>query len=398
VLNKATTKPSEVLSLFTSKDIPIAFFCPTETALNKSIIDATYQVRETLKEFDIHDFENQLQGTANKKLIESFIVKKSSLVKTKTSLYRPDTKKGDPRFWPYEFASYASAWDLFGLIPHNGNIYYVNCSDPALLHSINNESSPLGKLAQYFAGDISEVASELLAKLKDISSQGSIPSLRDGTTGVGYTLETLLGIEANSKTLPDYKGIELKASRKNPIRPSRNRQTLFSKAPLKNSPLKPIDVINQYGYFSDEEQRMQLYCTLNATKLNSQGLSLKQIYEDNQLSATFEKDNSIKKLLLWNHKDLSKSLLKKHNETFWVKAESQVIKGKEYFHYYEAIHSKKPIVENFFYLIDDGLIEVDFLMHIKENKTGVRDHGYLFKIWPHDLDKLIPLSVTYQLC
>ena len=49
--------------------------------------------------------------------------------------------------------------------------------------------------------------------LSDVSRKGFIKTMRPGDTGVGFTLETLLGIEANSNKAPDYKGIELKSSR-----------------------------------------------------------------------------------------------------------------------------------------------------------------------------------------
>ena len=39
----------------------------------------------------------------------------------------------------------------------------------------------------------------LINKVKDIYKEGWIKTLRRGDTGVGFTLETKLGIEANSK-------------------------------------------------------------------------------------------------------------------------------------------------------------------------------------------------------
>ena len=72
----------------------------------------------------------------------------------------------------------------------------------------------------------SSVSDELLSKLEKISNKGFIRSMRTGDTGVGFTLETLLGIPANSSKTPDYKGIEIKSSR------TRNKKdTLFSMVP-----------------------------------------------------------------------------------------------------------------------------------------------------------------------
>ncbi len=57
---------------------------------------------------------------------------------------------------------------------------------------------------------------------------GFIRTMRTGDTGIGYTCESLLGIQANNATTPDFKGIEIKTKRDN--RQS-NRTTLFSKTP-----------------------------------------------------------------------------------------------------------------------------------------------------------------------
>lgn len=59
-------------------------------------------------------------------------------------------------------------------------------------------------------------------KLSEISKKGFIKSLRKDNTGIGFTLETLLGIKENNLGEPDfiYKGlkVELKAQRKRCIK------------------------------------------------------------------------------------------------------------------------------------------------------------------------------------
>ena len=51
---------------------------------------------------------------------------------------------------------------------------------------------------------------ELKEKLSDINRRGYIVSLRKGNTGIGYTLETLLGVVENNLRSPDLGTIELK--------------------------------------------------------------------------------------------------------------------------------------------------------------------------------------------
>lgn len=54
---------------------------------------------------------------------------------------------------------------------------------------------------------------QIQEKLTKIKKMGYVKSLRKGPTGIGYTLETLLGIAENNISSPDLKEIELKAKR-----------------------------------------------------------------------------------------------------------------------------------------------------------------------------------------
>jgi hypothetical protein len=52
-------------------------------------------------------------------------------------------------------------------------------------------------------------------KFAAIRAQGYVQSMRTGNTGVGYTLETLLGLQENNISLSDLQVAELKAKREN---------------------------------------------------------------------------------------------------------------------------------------------------------------------------------------
>ena len=47
-------------------------------------------------------------------------------------------------------------------------------------------------------------------KFKLIKEEGWTPALRGGTTGVGYTFETLIGKKEDNQSLPDIEGYEIK--------------------------------------------------------------------------------------------------------------------------------------------------------------------------------------------
>ena len=51
---------------------------------------------------------------------------------------------------------------------------------------------------------------QLKETLPDINRMGYIVSLRKGNTGIGYTLETLLGVAENNLRSPDLENIELR--------------------------------------------------------------------------------------------------------------------------------------------------------------------------------------------
>jgi hypothetical protein len=88
-------------------------------------------------------------------------------------------------------------------------------------------------------------------------------------------------------------------------------------------------------------------------------------------------------------------LLEKHNETFWIAADSLIIDGKEHFQYKKVEHTKKPIVSQFDILLEQGIITLDHLIKRKAGK--VEEKGPLFKIKPNSVGLLFPPSKLYSL-
>jgi len=118
---------------------------------------------------------------------------------------------------------------------------------------------------------------------------------------------------------------------------------------------------------------------------------------DKDILLTIHKKNNIEKnVLLWTLKLLKERLVEKHSESFWVKADYKVNGGKEYFNYYQVVHTEKPFAENLPILFDDGIITLDFTMKQKTENT-VRDHGYLFRTKPEDFDYIFPKQKIYDL-
>lgn len=397
MIEKADVPLNDVISLLSKYNIAASYLVPTPTGMDKSIMDATAPVRSYLKENEIHNYDQQPKGTENKRIIEAKYIFEDRLESVKVSFYRPETKSGDPRIWIYGLTKYAKSFNLISLFVYQNTVYIFNASQKGVLESISNPSSPLGEIAYKLSRFISDTASELLAMLRERTGDKFIPSVRHSDSSIGDTLEKLLGIKANSNKAPDYKGIEIKSSRQDPKRTtSKNRVNLFSQVPdWQSSPIgTAINMLNQYGYPVDG--RLQLYCSLDAIKPNTQRLML-SVDENEQLLKTIEKlADSEKSLMIWALSKLKDRLQEKHPESFWIKAETKIISGQEHFRYYKVIHTSKPIVSNLDYLLADGTVSLDLTMSQKTEKS-VRDHGYLFKIWPEDFKSLFPPPLTHEI-
>ncbi|MFN3624559.1 MAG: MvaI/BcnI family restriction endonuclease [Hyphomicrobium sp.] len=398
MLARADFPAATALEMLTRHAIEAALLVPTPTGLEKSIFDATDGLREYLAERGYHDYATQAQGQDHKVLKQAYLVRPHSLEPTQVSLYRPTTKNGDPRIWlGHPVRSYAGAFNLLALTVIDGTLYVLNMSDPSVQVSLDDAGSPFRKLVDRADhGDV--VASELLGLLRQISSKGYLRTLRPGDTGIGFTLETMLGISANSKQAPDYKGIELKAKRSR-IGADRNRSTLFSKVPnWKLSPVgNALGLLKARGYV-DGDGRLSLYHTLSARGPNSLGLALDIDAENDWLRQVYH-DPSTRRVVhdvTWEIPILKNDLAAKHRQTFWVRAMCRGAGQDEEFHYVEVQRTRRPMTANFVALVEAGIITVDYALH-KKSETRARDQGYLFKIHPDNLGALFPPPEVHAL-
>lgn len=212
LLAMSDTNIEQFLPIFAKTGVPVAFLVPTPTGFGKSIMDATAPIRELLRNSCVHDYDQQSQGQNNKEIVDTYIVRPDSLIQTDTSLYRPETKKGDPRIWIYNLKPYCQPCNLLALIVIERKIYVFNLSDRRIADSLFSKGFCYNILEEASHKD-KLVSEELLNKLHIIHNRGFIPSITPGDPGVGDTLEHALGIERNNSKAPDYKGIELKTTR-----------------------------------------------------------------------------------------------------------------------------------------------------------------------------------------
>jgi len=221
---------------------------------------------------------------------------------------------------------------------------------------------------------------EVQNKLQEIKNKGFIESLRRGSTGIGYTFETLFGVEENNIPIPDIGGrVEIKTIRKD----SQSLITLFTfnKGVWH---IKQKELIQKYGYI-DEKGRFALKNTVFYGKPISQGLRL-EIDEDKNTIHLLDSANG-EIIATWDVYVIVGKFMAKISRLLIVLAERKVIDGKEYFYYNKAYLLTDPSARSFIKAFKKSIIGIDIRMHLKEN-GAVRNRGTAFRIKEKDLLEL----------
>lgn len=389
-LRELTGKELENVGFLTRYGLDYGLLEPTVTGLGKSIMDATADYREFLRRQGIHDFSDQLQGTENKRMVPATVITVDGLtMKADASLYRPSTKEGDPRVWFSRLHRYASAGDILVSLWAGNQIWVLNATRVDFSDAVRRSPAYRSLLLPLTDGRES-VFEELLSMLRGLSARGFIPTIKRGDTAVGHLLETELGIRANSRKIPDYKGVELKSSRGR----GTISQTMFARVPdWRLSALKSSrEVLEQFGY--ERGTDFKLYCTVSSRRFNSQGLKL-LVDENAGLLHEISDRPDLRRAVTWKISDLQDAIASKHADTFWIDAESLRSGGQEFIHFQSVRQTTKPIVEQVAPMLNAGTITMDHL--IKRTAVKVSEKGPLFKINKKHFDDLFPNPVFHDL-
>jgi hypothetical protein len=398
MLSSANLNVTDTLRLFKSARLKVSFLVPTATGLGNSIMDATAEIREFMLLNGLHDYSKQGQGQDHKVLLNTTLLSQGRVEYTQTSLYRPSTKSGDPRIWIAGLKQFSSPHDLLAILASPNGIVAINCSQSELSSVLDPSGMYYKEILAPAVVTESEPAKELLEKMKEVAKLGYVQTKRMGDTGVGFTLETLLGIEANSSKSPDYKGIEIKSKRQRGG--AGRRTTIFSQVPNWNlSRLKGSkELLDERGRYSEKKQRNQLFHELSVIKANSFDLRLQIDPSNDHLKQVWTAQEPYMMDVLWEFPLLKQRLSEKHQETFWVTAETDGKNGTETesFWYRNIKHTGGLDSTVFPILLELGVITLDYT--IKETPSGgAKDQGYLFKMNSSDLDLLFEHVTEYDL-
>lgn len=347
----------------------------TATGLDKGILDATEPMRAFFLESGFHDYSQQRQGPENKIVREVIFLRDEGPRSISISLYRPQTKNGDPRFWIYGLKELANADDVVAIFFRGGQLYATNLTRTVVAGAAS--TSPIAQFLLPLRQAARSIADELLARLRAIADAGPIQAVCEGDTAVGRSIETALGIAINSSRQPDYKGIELKAGRSKLVS-KETRATLFACVPdWQLSALKSSEaILERFGYERDGD--FKLYCSVSTQRANSQGLQLK-LDEAARWLREIAARTPEEHVAVWQLNHLEKRLAEKHRETFWIKARAEERADGEWFHLQSVTHTRNPNLPQLERMLGDGTVTLDHL--IKRLPTGrAHEKGPLFKI------------------
>ena len=227
---------------------------------------------------------------------------------------------------------------------------------------------------------------EIMGKLVDICSRGFILSHRKGPTGIGKTLEDLLGIEENNIAAPDLDRIELKSRREN----TNSLTTLFT---LDRGAwqLKQKDAILGFGASDDNNDRINLYSTVSVAE-STQGLELKltpysvEIWHRSEVC-----------LAKWELEALADKFNEKIRHVLLVTANTDNRPDGEYFWFYRAAllmgYMTPDLMRRIF---ECNCLKIDLRLHLRSDNS-VRNHGTAFRVSENDWTCLFRYNDEFDL-
>ncbi len=235
---------------------------------------------------------------------------------------------------------------------------------------------------------------ELREKFEQISKKGYIKGITNNLSAIGTTFENELNIKANSKSKPDYKGIEIKTRRTY----SKSAITLFTAVP-DGEKLHEIERIQkQYGYPYKKDRRYKvLYVDVYGDRLTFCGVKFQyKLNVDSEQEKVFlciydKYGNLIERKVYWSFKYLENKIMNKLKVLAVVNAWTNKKNNWNFFKYYKIDFYILKSFKKFLELLNMGIIRITLKVDIykdKENYGKTYDHGCGFKIQENDLTKL----------
>ena len=221
---------------------------------------------------------------------------------------------------------------------------------------------------------------ELKQKILQIKNIGFIESRRIHDTGIGKTLEDLLGIQENNLRLPDVGEIELKTKRID----SESMLTIATKAPL---PRGVNRVLFEAYKYKDSDGYYCLHSTVYGSRDNPQGFRV--VLTQNRLELRNKRNIEA----FWPIAIFDEVLKSKSDKILLVFAETEGERKlrTEKFRFTEAYLLSDLNIDKFQKAIENDKLKVDIrigVYRIGDLKGKYHDHGTGFRIHRRDFPHL----------
>lgn len=226
---------------------------------------------------------------------------------------------------------------------------------------------------------------ELKNKFEIIKNNKFNESLRNGSTGIGYTFESLLGKEEDSSYEPDFNGIEIKTK----LGYSKSPMTLFSLTPKKDHDYAIKYILDNFGYPSknkiEKNFRGNVYCNINNVIANKYILKVKIDKLENKLILFIYNIHStlINNEIYWDLDNLEERLYTKLKYLALIKGYKYIKDGKTFYKYTSLNMYKLRGFDMFLKLIENDKIFLTFNIGTRVYQDGschINDRGTAFRI------------------
>ena len=225
---------------------------------------------------------------------------------------------------------------------------------------------------------------DFVSEFKKIQSMGWIKTHRNGNTGIGKTLEDLLGIPENNIDGPDFGEYELKSKRLN----ANSMLTLFTKSPQPRGANAVL--LKKYGYPSDayDNNDLVLHSTLCADRFVRIGATGKSLIIKHNTDKIWLASETGDENIFWDKEYLRKAFEQKYRGKFvYVYADSRGTGADEEFLFRDAYEVSGFSYDDFIALLTQGKIFIDLRIgqyHHGARKGKLHDHGTAFRIKDSD--------------
>lgn len=237
--------------------------------------------------------------------------------------------------------------------------------------------------------DILELKKEFLR----IKGMGLIQSLRGGSTGLGYTFESLLGKKEDSDSEPDFKSVEIKCK----LGYTQAPIVLFNCAPKRDGDYASRYIYENYGHFrngSTEDIKIFQRTVFANYTTSRYGYEFRLKVDYNHkvvIMKSYKYGAFVENVCYWNFEELEAKLRGKLTTLALVTGYPYRRENKEYYKYFSIEFYRLRGFFEFLQLIESDKISISF--YIKEGKTNIDSprlvtSGVAFRIKKENLSEL----------